>query len=70
MGGFLKRGAWTIFRFKGGEGLGKKEEVGVFEGRRVDTPMHTISSIEFNCNAIHLIMPMQESINLYTNIFY
>ena len=27
---FLKRGAWTVYRFK--EGLGKKEGESVFEG--------------------------------------
>ena len=31
-GDFLKRGAWTVCRFKGGGGLGKKEGGGVFEG--------------------------------------
>ena len=30
LGDCLKRGAWTVCRFKGG--LGKKEGVGVFEG--------------------------------------
>ena len=34
----LKRGAWTVYRFKGG--LVKKEGVVFFEG--VDTPMHTM----------------------------
>ena len=31
-GDFLKRGAWTVCRFKGGGELGKKEGGGVFEG--------------------------------------
>ena len=35
-----KWGAWTVGRFKGG--LGKKEGSCVFEGRGVDTPMHTM----------------------------
>ena len=35
----LKRGAWTICRFK--EGLGKKEGRGVFL-KGADTPMHTM----------------------------
>ena len=39
-GNCLKRGAWTVFRFKGR--LGKKEEGGVFEGG-VDTLMHTMT---------------------------
>ena len=39
MGDYLKRGAWTVCKFKGG--LGKKEGGGVFEGG-VDTPMHTM----------------------------
>ena len=30
-GNCLKRGAWTVCRFKGG-GLGKKERGGVFDG--------------------------------------
>ena len=38
-GGWLKRGAWIVCRFK--RGLGKKEG-GVFEGGGVDTPMHTM----------------------------
>ena len=37
----LKRGAWTVCRFKAG--LGKKEESGVFKGGwRVDTSMHNV----------------------------
>ena len=40
----LKRGAWTVCRFKGG-GLGKKDEGGVFEGG-VDTPMHSMSLVK------------------------
>ena len=39
-GDCLKRGAGTVYRFKGV--LGKKDGGGVFE-RRVDTPMHTMS---------------------------
>ena len=34
-----KGGAWTVYRFKGGE-LGKKEEGGVFES--VDTKVSTM----------------------------
>ena len=34
------RGAWAVCRFRGG--LSKKEGGGVFEGRGVDTPMHTM----------------------------
>ena len=41
-GGCLKRGAWTVCRFKEG-GLGKKEGVGVFKGGGVDFPMHTMT---------------------------
>ena len=36
----LKKGTWTVYRFKRGE-LGKNEEV-VFLWR-VDTPMHTMT---------------------------
>ena len=43
-GDCLKRGAWTIFRFKGGEGLGKKEGGSVFEGV-VDITMHTMITL-------------------------
>ena len=45
MGGCLKRGAWAVFRFKGG--LGKKEKVVVFEGGEVDTSMHTMMTKVF-----------------------
>ena len=43
----LKRGAWTVCRFKGGggrEGAWQKRGGGVFEG--VDTPMHTMDEIK------------------------
>ena len=44
-GDCLKRGAWTVCRFKGG--FGKKEGGGVFEGERVvDTSMHTMRCME------------------------
>ena len=42
----LKEGAWTVCRFKGRRGLGKKEGGGVFEGGDgVDTPMHTMQQV-------------------------
>ena len=57
-GDCLKRGggAWTVCRFK--EGLGKKEECGVFERwRGVDTPMYTMlfkmSVTVTSCDAFH-----------------
>ena len=41
-GGWLKRGVWTICRFKGGGGVGKKKGVFLRGGGGVDTPMHTM----------------------------
>ena len=42
-GNCLKKGAWTVCRFKGGGGLGEKEGVVfVFEGGL--TPVHTMLS--------------------------
>ena len=35
-------GTWTIYRFKGGGGLGEKEGVVFLSGRGVDTPVHTM----------------------------
>ena len=43
-GDCLKRGPWTVCRFKGGR-LGKKEGGGVFEEWGVDTPMDTMQDI-------------------------
>ena len=41
----LKRGAWTVFGFKG-RGRACQRRGGVFEGGGgVDTPMHTMNSI-------------------------
>ena len=37
---WLKRGAWTFCRFKGG--LGKKERGVLLKGEGVDTPMRTM----------------------------
>ena len=37
--------AWTVCHFNGGGGLGKKEAGSVFQGARVDTPMHTMKLI-------------------------
>ena len=38
---YLKRGAWTVCRFK--RGLDEKEGMVFLKGERVDTPMHTMS---------------------------
>ena len=48
IGGCLKRGAWTVCRFKGegeGEGAWQERRVGFFlrEIRGVDTPMDTMA---------------------------
>ena len=39
-GDCLKRGTWTVFRYKGG--LAKKWEGGVLEGEGLIPPMHTM----------------------------
>ena len=50
----LKRGAWTVYRFKGGEGGGACENEGmVFLRGRVDTKMHTMVLLSY-LNIIHL----------------
>ena len=51
MGDCLKRGAWTVCRFKGG--LGKKEAGGVFEGEgEGDTLMHTMAKAGVICGQL------------------
>ena len=69
MGNCLKRGAWTVCRFK--RGLGKKKGV-VFVCEGVDTPMHTIACLSqstFYVSAImHLLDPL--CCKDFSNTFY
>ena len=44
-GNCLKRGTWTVCRFRGG-GLGEKEGGGVFEGGLI--PLHTVEVKEMH----------------------
>ena len=54
-GDYLKRGAWTVCRFKGE--LGKKEGV-VFLRGEVDTPMHTMIIFAEKCFSLSLLLPL------------
>ena len=69
MGNCLKRGAWTVCRFK--RGLSKKKGM-VFVSEGVDTPMHTIACLSqstFYVSAIiHLLDPL--CCKDFSNTFY
>ena len=51
---YLKRGVWTVFKFRGGRRrLGRKED-GVFL-RGVETPMHTMNEFTLPTHILPMV---------------